>query len=55
MESQAGPNRLAKPQQALGEPFDSAYAVEQALQTRDPAALQAGKPLLAPYSPIVHS
>ncbi|GAA5877773.1 hypothetical protein JCM3774_000753 [Rhodotorula dairenensis] len=41
MDSQAGPSRPARPQQALGEPFDSSYAVEQALQTRDPNALQA--------------
>jgi hypothetical protein len=41
--SQAGPSsRPARPQQALGEPFDSGYAVEQALQTRDPNALQQG-------------
>ncbi|GAA5984401.1 hypothetical protein JCM10908_003333 [Rhodotorula pacifica] len=41
MDSQAGPSRPARPQQALGEPFDSGYAVEQALQTRDANALQA--------------
>lgn len=40
---QAGPSRPARPQQALGEPFDSGYAVEQALQTRDPNALQQGE------------